>query len=117
MQFSSGIGWHTADIENLPNGSDILIRIIAVSSDQAYYSDICMLTGRQWPNFCQALYFFQLGCVKASIVSLYLRLTVVPSHRRILWILLGIIFGQGLSSTIVCIVEFFQAMQLCYIMY
>lgn len=31
LQFSSGIGWHAADIQTLSNGSDILTKMVLVS--------------------------------------------------------------------------------------
>lgn len=55
----------------------------------------------QWPWVTQFLYFFGLGCVKASIVALYLRLAVTSLQRKILWGMLAFILAQGFSSTIV----------------
>jgi hypothetical protein len=55
----------------------------------------------KWPWVAQIMYFFQLGCIKSSIVSLYLRLAVTPAQVKMLWVVLVIIFGQGLSSAIV----------------
>ncbi|CAJ2506890.1 Uu.00g080760.m01.CDS01 [Anthostomella pinea] len=83
LQFDSGIGWHAADLMALPDGVEILTRQV------------------QWPWVAQFLYFFQLGCIKASIVSLYLRLAISPAQRRILWVSLVVVFGQGLSSAAV----------------
>lgn len=31
LQFSSGIGWHAADIATLPNGTEILTKMVVVS--------------------------------------------------------------------------------------
>ncbi|KAI1847517.1 hypothetical protein JX266_006369 [Neoarthrinium moseri] len=83
LQFDSGIGWHASDLMKLPNGAELLSRMVL------------------WPWVAQFLYFFQLGCIKSSVVSLYIRLAVTPMQVRILWITLIIIFGQGLSSSLV----------------
>ncbi|KAI0141929.1 hypothetical protein BJ166DRAFT_603549 [Pestalotiopsis sp. NC0098] len=82
MQFQSGIGWHAADLATLPDGARILSSIVL------------------WPWVAQFTYFFQLGCIKSSIVSLYLRLAVTPGQVKVLWVALAVIFGQGLSSAI-----------------
>ncbi|KUJ12352.1 uncharacterized protein LY89DRAFT_738140 [Mollisia scopiformis] len=81
-QFESGIGFHVADIMSLPNAPDVLTKMVL------------------WPWVAQITYFFGLGCIKASIVALYLRLAVNPFQRKILWVALIFVFCQGLSSAI-----------------
>ncbi|PVH83259.1 hypothetical protein DL98DRAFT_652475 [Cadophora sp. DSE1049] len=83
LQFENGVGWHVADLQTLPNASEILSRMIL------------------WPWITQALYYFGLGCIKASIVALYLRLAVTDLQRRILWGTFACILAQGTTSTIV----------------
>ncbi|KAE8454288.1 hypothetical protein EG329_005213 [Mollisiaceae sp. DMI_Dod_QoI] len=83
-QFENGIGFHVADLATLPpaQAGVVLTRFIL------------------WPWITQALYYFGLGCVKASIVALYLRLAVTPVQRKVLWGMLVFILAQGFSSTI-----------------
>ncbi|KUJ19412.1 uncharacterized protein LY89DRAFT_731810 [Mollisia scopiformis] len=83
LQFENGTGWHVADLAMLPNGVAVINGMIL------------------WPWITQALYYFGLGCIKASIVALYLRLAVTPLQRNILWGMLIFVLAQGLSSTIV----------------
>ncbi|CAL3969870.1 hypothetical protein PZA11_007571 [Diplocarpon coronariae] len=83
LQFERGVGWHVADLAALPNAKEILTRFIL------------------WPWVTQALYYFGLGCIKGSIVALYLRLAVTPLQRKVLWIALVFLLVQGFVSTIV----------------
>ncbi|KAH7303703.1 hypothetical protein BKA65DRAFT_560578 [Rhexocercosporidium sp. MPI-PUGE-AT-0058] len=83
LQFENGIGWHVADLQTLPNAAEILSRIIL------------------WPWVTQALYYFGLGCIKSSIVALYLRLAVTDLQRKTLWGTLAFILAQAMTSTIV----------------
>lgn len=55
MQFDSGIGWHSADIESLSKGVVILTRMVLVNEDQ-FPSDLRqkqILIQQQWPWVCQ----------------------------------------------------------------
>ncbi|KAF8852368.1 hypothetical protein BDZ45DRAFT_111589 [Acephala macrosclerotiorum] len=83
LQFENGIGWHIADLATLPDAATVLTRFIL------------------WPWITQALYYFGLGFIKASIVALYLRLAVTPLQRKILWGMLIFLLSQGISSTVV----------------
>ncbi|CAG8951362.1 hypothetical protein HYFRA_00007273 [Hymenoscyphus fraxineus] len=83
IMFDHGVGWHVADIMTLENAQAVIARMIL------------------WPWVGQILYFFGLGCIKGSIVALYLRLAVTQRQRYILWGVLAFILTQSLTSTIV----------------
>ncbi|CAG8980999.1 hypothetical protein HYALB_00013319 [Hymenoscyphus albidus] len=85
IMFDHGVGWHVADIMTLENAPAVIARMIL------------------WPWVGQIIYFFSLGCIKGSIVALYLRLAVTQRQRYILWGVLALILTQSLTSTIASI--------------
>lgn len=99
FEFDNGVGWHVKDLESLPNGENIMKNMLFVRlyTHQTEHT----LKNVQWPWITQILYYFGLTAVKASIVALYLRLTVSPLQRKICWGMLVFVIVQGLSSTLV----------------
>ena len=100
LQFESGTGWHVADLQTLPNAKEVLSRMIMVSRQRISFQSSYIDTIK-WPWVTQALYDFGLGCIKASIVALYLRLAITPLQRKVLWVAFFFVLAQGMAATIV----------------